>query len=132
MDRGNVPMSSEFPIVKNGIASGALLLLAVIGGVVSKQGAISAEPIDNLCAAGDAFTEPFTRPHWNGWGVTASQRRFQPAAMAQLSVDQVPRLKLKWAFGFPNVTRAFAQPTVVGDRLFVGSAGAEGARESGL
>src|SRR5262249_42267003 len=111
------------PIVKNGIGSRVLLLLAVIGVVVSTQAAISAAPGDNLCAAGDAFTEPFTGPHWNGWGVTPSQRRFQPAAMAQLSADQVPRLKLKWAFGFRNVTRAYAQPTVVGGRLFVGSAG---------
>ena len=42
--------------------------------------------------------------------------------MAQLPADQVPRLKLKWAFGFPGVNRAFAQPTVVGGRVFVGSA----------
>jgi polyvinyl alcohol dehydrogenase (cytochrome) len=42
--------------------------------------------------------------------------------MAQLSATDVPRLRLKWAFGFPGVNRAFAQPTVVGGRLFVGSA----------
>src|SRR6476469_6810609 len=34
-----------------------------------------------------------------------------------------PRLKLKWAFGFPGDTRAYAQPAIVGGRLFVGSAG---------
>jgi polyvinyl alcohol dehydrogenase (cytochrome) len=121
MDRGTLSTSNEFPIVKNAIAPGALLLLAFI--VASMQAAISTAPADNLCAASDAFTEPFKGPQWNGWGVTPSQRRFQPAAMAQLSADQVPRLKLKWAFGFPNVTRAYAQPTVVGGRLFVASAG---------
>jgi polyvinyl alcohol dehydrogenase (cytochrome) len=42
--------------------------------------------------------------------------------MAQLPANQVPNLKLKWAFGFPGVNRAFAQPTVVGGRVFVGSA----------
>jgi polyvinyl alcohol dehydrogenase (cytochrome) len=42
--------------------------------------------------------------------------------MAQLSATDVSRLRLKWAFGFPGVNRAFAQPTVVGGRLFVGSA----------
>jgi polyvinyl alcohol dehydrogenase (cytochrome) len=42
--------------------------------------------------------------------------------MAQLPANQVPQLKLKWAFGFPSVNRAFAQPTVVGGRVFVGSA----------
>jgi polyvinyl alcohol dehydrogenase (cytochrome) len=62
------------------------------------------------------------RPHWTGWGVDPEQRRFQPAAMAQLAPDDVPRLRLKWAFGFPGVNRAYAQPAVVGSRLFVGSA----------
>jgi polyvinyl alcohol dehydrogenase (cytochrome) len=61
-------------------------------------------------------------PHWNGWGVDVSQRRFQPEAEAQLTADQVPRLKLKWAFGFAGANRAYAQPTVAGGRLFVGSA----------
>ncbi len=62
-------------------------------------------------------------PHWNGWGVDIAQRRFQPSAMAQLSPDDVPRLKLKWTFGFPGDSKAYAQPTVWGGRLFVGSAG---------
>ena len=69
-----------------------------------------------------SFTDPLERPRWNGWGVTTAQHRFQPAAMAQLTATQVPRLKLKWAFGFPGVNRAFAQPAVVGGRVFVGSA----------
>jgi hypothetical protein len=30
--------------------------------------------------------------------------------MAQLAPDDVPRLKLKWAFGYPGAVRAFAQP----------------------
>jgi len=42
--------------------------------------------------------------------------------MAGLTADQVPRLKLKWAFGFSNAIRAFAQPTVAGGRIFLGSA----------
>jgi polyvinyl alcohol dehydrogenase (cytochrome) len=64
-----------------------------------------------------------TQPHWNGWGVDASNHRFQPAAMARLAAGDVPRLQLKWAFGFPGDARAFAQPAVVGGRIFVGSAG---------
>ena len=43
--------------------------------------------------------------------------------MAQLSVSDVSRLKLKWAFGFPGDVRAWAQPTMVGGRIFVGSQG---------
>ena len=57
------------------------------------------------CAASDnTFAGAFSRPHWNGWGAGVAQRRFQSAAMAQLSAADVPRLKLKWAFGFPNAT----------------------------
>ena len=80
-------------------------------------------PASALCApgVGRAFAEPLSKPHWNGWGVDLEQRRFQPAAMAQLTADQVPKLKLKWAFGFPGVFRAQAQATVAGGRVFVGS-----------
>jgi polyvinyl alcohol dehydrogenase (cytochrome) len=66
----------------------------------------------------DAFAEP----HWNGWGVDLAQHRFQPATMAELAAADVPKLKLKWAFGFDGVTRAYAQPTIVAGRLFIGSA----------
>ena len=59
-------------------------------------------------------------PRWNGWGADLSNSRFQPAAMAGLTQDQVPRLKLKWAFGFPGAGGAAAQPTIVGGLVFVG------------
>src|SRR5205085_921518 len=48
--------------------------------------------------------------------------RFQPAAMARLTAAETPRLKLKWAFAFPNSARAHAQPTIAAGRIFVGSA----------
>jgi polyvinyl alcohol dehydrogenase (cytochrome) len=56
---------------------------------------------------------------WNGWGVDPSNSRFQPHP--GLAAADVPRLKLKWAFGFPGDNSAAAQPTVVGGRVFVGS-----------
>jgi hypothetical protein len=61
-------------------------------------------------------------------GVDALQHRFQPSEMAQLAADDVPRLKLKWAFGYPAATIAFAQPTIVAGRLFVGSQSAKSIR----
>jgi polyvinyl alcohol dehydrogenase (cytochrome) len=80
-------------------------------------------PAEAFCPAIDAtFRDPLAKPHWNGWGGNLEQHRFQPAEMAQLSAAQVPRLKLKWAFGFSGVARAFGQPTVAGGHLFVGSA----------
>jgi len=78
---------------------------------------------DSKCGERGPVLADASLPRWNGWGVDTAQHRFQPAAMAQLSPDNVPRLKLKWAFGFPGDTKAYAQPTVWGGRVFVGSAG---------
>ena len=57
---------------------------------------------------------------WNGWGAAYSNDRFQ--RQPKLKVADVPRLQLKWAFGFPDVSSAGAQPAIVGDRVYVGSA----------
>jgi polyvinyl alcohol dehydrogenase (cytochrome) len=78
---------------------------------------------DSKCRERGPVLADASLPRWNGWGVDIAQRRFQPAAIAQLSPNNVPRLKLKWAFGFPGDTKAYAQPTVWGGRVFVGSAG---------
>ena len=56
---------------------------------------------------------------WNGWGFDQDNSHFQ--TKPGLAAADVPKLKLKWAFGFPRDTMAFAQPTVVGGRVFVGS-----------
>jgi polyvinyl alcohol dehydrogenase (cytochrome) len=73
------------------------------------------------CATRPALVDPATVPIWNGWGVSLENTHFQPAAQAGLTAGQVPHLHLRWAFGFPDTTSAWAQPTVAGGRLFVGS-----------
>ncbi len=86
----------------------------------------SSEPATNLgagaCQGARGAFDPATGPRWNGWGVDLTNSRFQPAAMAGISAEQARNLKLKWAFGFPGANTAFAQPTVAGGRVFVGSA----------
>jgi len=82
-----------------------------------------AENAGKCPTAGAPLGDARSAPHWNGWGVNASQHRFQPFVMAQLAPDDVPRLKLKWAFGYPGAVSAFAQPTIMAGRLFVGSQG---------
>jgi polyvinyl alcohol dehydrogenase (cytochrome) len=57
---------------------------------------------------------------WNGWGVDLLNSRYQ--ARTTLNAGNVPKLKLKWAFGIPNADTAYGQPTAVGGRLFFGSA----------
>lgn len=77
-----------------------------------------------MCGRGqEKFTDPLAGPIWNGWGVNLANARYQEAAMAGITVAEVPHLKLKWAFGFPGDVSASAQPTIVGGRVFVGSQG---------
>lgn len=63
----------------------------------------------------------FEQPHWNGWGNGLRNTRFQNARQANLTAQQVPQLKLQWAFAFPGETIAESQPSIVDGRLFVGS-----------
>jgi len=65
---------------------------------------------------------PSQGPTWTGWGPDPTNARFQPAAQAGLTAETVPKLTLKWAFGFPGDSSARGHPTVAGGRLFVGSA----------
>jgi polyvinyl alcohol dehydrogenase (cytochrome) len=75
-----------------------------------------------MCPAqpGTVF-DPLAGPSWNGWGPNSANTRFQDAAAAGLTAAVAPRLKLKWAFGFPGDIAADAQPTVTGGRVLVGS-----------
>ncbi|MCY3969515.1 MAG: PQQ-binding-like beta-propeller repeat protein [Acidobacteria bacterium] len=80
-----------------------------------------ASSMPNRCPS-KPFGDPFAGAGWNGWGPDGGNSRFQPAAAAGLTADQVPRLTLKWAFGYPGGVRAAAgSPTVVGGRLYAGS-----------
>ncbi len=98
-------------------------LIVFAGSLDAKAQETAAAPSTGACPNNGAvaFANPLNEPHWNGWGVDPSQHRFQPADMARLSASDLPRLKLKWAFGFPGARRAVTQPTVFGGRVFVGS-----------
>ena len=60
---------------------------------------------------------------WNGWSPGTDNWRYQAADAAGLSLDAVKGLKLKVAFAFDGDLTAFAQPTILDNQLFVGSAG---------
>ncbi len=79
-----------------------------------------AKKMPNMCESNTAITSLSAAPAWNGWGVDTTNGRFQQAKAAGVSADQVPKLKLKWAFGFPGATAVYGQPTVVAGRVFVG------------
>lgn len=67
------------------------------------------------------FANPLAGAMWNGWGANTQNTRFQSREMAGLSADDVSRLKLKWAFGFPGELSADGQPSIAGGRVFVGT-----------
>lgn len=80
-----------------------------------------AKHMSNRCAEDGAISGPLSGPSWNGWGAGSANTRFQPASQAGLPADQVPHLKLKWAFGFPGSSSVWGQPTVVAGHLFIGN-----------
>jgi polyvinyl alcohol dehydrogenase (cytochrome) len=79
-----------------------------------------ASAMPNRCAS-QPLGNPLVGPSWNGWGADEGNSRFQPAAAAGLTAESVPKLKLKWAFGFPNGSSAYGQPAIAGGRVYVGS-----------
>jgi polyvinyl alcohol dehydrogenase (cytochrome) len=63
-------------------------------------------------------------PDWQGWGGRGlGNHRYQDPAAAGLAAADVPKLDVKWAFGFAGDLRANSPPTIAGGRLFLGSLG---------
>lgn len=63
-----------------------------------------------------------TAASWNGWGADVANSRFATAQLARMAPDEAPRLKLKWAFGFPGASSGGTQPVLFAGRLYVGDA----------
>ena len=78
-------------------------------------------PESAYCAQSRNITNPLAGHSWNGWGAGLGNARFQTAEAAGLTRSDVPRLKLKWAFGVPGVAASGTQVTVVGQRAFFGT-----------
>jgi polyvinyl alcohol dehydrogenase (cytochrome) len=91
------------------------------GRPLGSRDAGEAKAMPNQCRANPPMTDPSQSPGWNGWSNDLANTRFQPAAAARLSATDVPRLTLKWAFGFPFGETSSAQPTVVSGRVFAAS-----------
>jgi len=117
------------------------VLIAMTSGSMALQ-AINLSAVDRRALAVHLTGKPFSGPEgtpnaglcqakpgpigslggkssWNGWGVDATNSRYQPKP--GLTAADVPNLKLKWAFGFPGGTQAYGNPSIVAGRVFVGS-----------
>jgi len=80
----------------------------------------SKEKMANPCTTNPGFQDR-SGSSWNGWGADSGNTRSRNLQAAGLNAEQVPQLKLKWAFGFPQGDSAYGQPSVVGGRVFIGS-----------
>lgn len=86
-------------------------------------GAAPASTAAAKCTTSPPVSDPAKGPSWNGWGNGVENRRY--AKDGGLTAADLPRLKLKWAFGYANVQAARAQPTLAGGRLFAASENGE-------
>jgi polyvinyl alcohol dehydrogenase (cytochrome) len=72
----------------------------------------------NLCAKVTPVAELKDAPAWNGWGPDLTNARFQGLTQGGLTAADLPKLKLKWAFGYINTEQLKAQPAVFARRVF--------------
>jgi polyvinyl alcohol dehydrogenase (cytochrome) len=73
----------------------------------------------NSCIDHSTVAQPKNAPSWNGWGNGPANLRFQPRTAGGLTAADLPRLKLKWAFGYINTSALRAEPAVFAHRVFV-------------
>ena len=83
--------------------------------------AVAAVPPAPSCKDNGDWFDWSAVPDQQGWGMNHRNHRFQPADIAGLEAGQLDRLELKWAFAFPDATRARSQPATAGGALYVGS-----------
>ncbi len=86
-------------------------------------GPVTPPVVVNKCTSSPAMRAPAASGEWNGWGGNVANTRYQKNG--GLTATDLPKLKLKWAFGYHTVTSARAQPTIAGGRLFVASENGE-------
>jgi polyvinyl alcohol dehydrogenase (cytochrome) len=99
------------------------------GPPISQGPARQVPPVSAMAIAPDQLTDrcPDTLkpasakwPSWTGWSPTPANWRFQPEKEAGIPASSVPKLKLKWAFGIPNVKIVRSQPALYRGRIYVG------------
>jgi polyvinyl alcohol dehydrogenase (cytochrome) len=73
--------------------------------------------IAGTCAQGQK-SEKNAPIYVSNWGSDLNNSRFINSENTRINAENVSKLTLKWAFAFPNATRARVQPTIAGNTLF--------------
>jgi polyvinyl alcohol dehydrogenase (cytochrome) len=80
-----------------------------------------AKNMTNHCASNPPITDASAgSSSWNGWSADLANTRFQSASAAGISVDEVPHLKVKWAFRLPSGGETSGEPSLFGGHIFFG------------
>ncbi|MBV9397687.1 MAG: PQQ-binding-like beta-propeller repeat protein [Bryobacterales bacterium] len=95
-------------------------IFALIGYIAPTSGQAAAS-FTRTCKSDVPFKFTQNSPQWNGWSTSATNSRYQDASAAGLTVANVPKLKLKWAFNLGDIPVARSQPAVAGGRVFIAS-----------
>ena len=111
------------PIIGNQLSDAEKKAVAetISGRRLGSAGSGDADKMPNRCPSNPPLEQAAKLPAWNGWGVDAQNTRYQSAAAAGLTAADVPKLKLRWAFGLPNSTSAYAQPSMMFGRVYIGA-----------
>jgi len=75
----------------------------------------------NACPSNPPMTDPYAGAFWSGWGADIENTRYQKTEAAGFTKADVPKLKLKWAFGFPLGISAYSPPAIASGRVFAGT-----------
>jgi polyvinyl alcohol dehydrogenase (cytochrome) len=117
--------------VFNAIENGAMRSQAA--GLTSEQRRLLAEYLTGqkigpsslgpprMCADNESPFDYEAQPDAVGWGGDLQNQRHVSAAVAGMDKTDVPNLRLKWAFRYPDAVRGRSQPATAGGGLFVGS-----------
>ncbi|HEV2200344.1 MAG TPA: PQQ-binding-like beta-propeller repeat protein [Bryobacteraceae bacterium] len=119
---GRIARSLDFGEMSNVASSLRRDEREAVAAYLGVAGGNPAPPAKALCPDRSVAIAGRSKSEWNGWSPSPTNTRYQLGDAAGLTLDQVRKLKLKWAYGFDGDIVAFAQPTVLDGNVFVGSA----------
>ncbi len=94
---------------------------AIAAYLTPKKGDAATAAMANMCAMRSGISPAGLQnpENWNGWGLDIVNSRYQ--THTGIRADNISGLKLKWAWGVPDASTAYGQPTIVDGKVFVGS-----------
>ncbi len=99
-------------------AAGRRAIAEYLGG--QSLDTITPSPQPPNCDADHGF-DPSIAPISAGQGEQQTNSRFYPASSGNLTIEDIARLEVKWAFAYPNAIKARSQAAYGGGAIYFGS-----------